>query len=237
MTRFSEIDIIRGFALVLMILYHFFWDLDFFGILPLDHSLYSSTVSIVPITFLAIVGVSLSITYDRYKFQKPFLNALLILVCGICLSALSFLALPHMPIYFGVLHCIGVSMLLCLLLIRLRTDVLFVASLAIIVSSFVLSISIPGINAFTYMLGIHSVAVTSVDYFPLLPWFGYCLLGVSIGKTLYKDGKRQFTIPELLTHNSLFSYVGKHSLGLYLIHQPVLVAALKVFMYLRYVKL
>jgi len=229
MNRFCEIDIVRGFALVLMVIYHLFYDLDYFGLFPLDHKLYAQTVVIVPILFITIVGVSLSLSSSK----KILRNSLLILVCALYLSLLSFEILPSQPIYFGILHCIAISMLLCIPLLKVNPKILFVGSLVVLVTAFVISFHIPEVNVVTYALGIHNQQIPSIDYFPLLPWFGYTLLGLSIGKILYKDRKRQFNLPKIFQKKNPLIIPGKHSLAFYLAHQPVLVVILKTFMYLK----
>jgi uncharacterized membrane protein len=74
----------------------------------------------------------------------------------------------------------------------------------------------------------------TVDYFPLFPWFGFMLLGVVVGDCLYCGNKRRFRMPDLSKYvpAKLFSWMGRHSLGIYLIHQPIIAGALSVFVLL-----
>jgi uncharacterized membrane protein len=212
-----------------MIWFHLFYDLDYFGILPLDHKLYAETVVVVPILFISIVGVSLSLSSAKGILR----NSLLILACALYLSLLSFEILPKQPIYFGILHCIAISMLLCIPLLKVNPKILFVGSLVILVSGFIISFNILEVNVVTYALGIHNQQITSIDYFPLLPWFGYTLLGLSIGKILYKDHERQFALPKIFQKKNLLVVPGRHSLAFYLAHQPIIVVILKTAVYLK----
>jgi uncharacterized membrane protein len=75
--------------------------------------------------------------------------------------------------------------------------------------------------------GIDPPSVTSVDYTPLFPWFGVVLIGLGAGEYLYTKGVRQFTMPAVtkLVATPL-SFLGQHSLIIYLIHQPVIILLL-----------
>jgi uncharacterized membrane protein len=222
--HFIEIDIIRGIAIILMIIYHLMWDLNYFGIVPMDKNFYSETVIIIPILFLTIVGVSLSIAYTRHGTKKAFKHSFIILICASIVSFFSFILLPAEPVYFGILHCIGISILLALPLLRINPKLLMGASFIMLASGFFISLQISQLNFFTYMIGIHNQTIASIDYFPLLPWFGVVLFGVSLGGILYKDGKRQFPFPDVSHHKPVkaVTWMGKHSLAIYIAHQPVI---------------
>jgi len=72
----------------------------------------------------------------------------------------------------------------------------------------------------------------TIDYFPLLPWLGVCLLGIALGDIMYKDNKRRFPLPDLSKYrpSKLFSWLGQHSLAIYLLHQPVIAGVLFLFL-------
>ena len=80
--------------------------------------------------------------------------------------------------------------------------------------------------SFPYLLifGFRPSDLSMMDYFPILPWFGIVLIGIFFGKTLYPGYKRSFNIVEL-SDNSIIkfiSYLGRQSLVIYIIHQPIL---------------
>jgi uncharacterized membrane protein len=86
------------------------------------------------------------------------------------------------------------------------------------------------------VLGFHQANVWqyTVDYFPLIPWFGVSLLGVVMGDLLYCGDRRRFRMPDLSKYRpvKVFQWAGQHSLGIYLFHQPVIAGALALFVIL-----
>jgi uncharacterized membrane protein len=183
------------------------------------------------------VGVSLSISYDKKGTDKIIPNARLISFCAVGITLVSLVVLPKQPIYFGILHCIGMSMFLSIPLLKLKAKYLMMGSLITLITGYIISFNISQVNFIVYMLGTHNQTISAIDYFPLLPWFGYALLGISLGKILYKDGERQFQLPKIFRKPNILEVPGKHSLEFYLLHQPIIVIALKIFMYMRYVKI
>jgi uncharacterized membrane protein len=238
--RFIELDILRGLALLFMIVLHFFWDLDYFGILPLNEEVYSLNI-IVPVIFFLLVGVCQAVNHNKYQdqprkmFFRTIQRGLWILNLGMLLTLLTAVFLPDRPILFGVLHCIGCCIILSSVLLRLKSTNVILATLVIVTGlavGFFFSAEDP--NMAELAAGIHEpeVAAHTIDYFPILPWFGVCLLGIALGNILYKDNKRRYPLPDLskFTPTKLFSWLGQHSLAIYLIHQPIIAGCLTLFL-------
>ncbi len=234
--RFIELDILRGCALLFMIILHLFWDLDYFGILALNTQFYSLNI-IVPVLFFLLVGICQAVNNNKYQKQPRILyyrtlqRGLWILNLGMLLTLLTSVFLPDRPILFGVLHCIGCCIILSTVLLRFRSTNLILATLVIVTGlalGFFYTTENP--NMAELATGIHepNVAAQTIDYFPILPWFGVCLLGITIGNVLYKDNKRRCPIPDLSKYKptKLFSWMGQHSLAIYLVHQPVIAGVL-----------
>jgi uncharacterized membrane protein len=80
-------------------------------------------------------------------------------------------------------------------------------------------------------LGLRPDGYTALDYRPLLPGFGVTLLGICLGNLLYRREGRRFPLPDLsrLAPITFLSFLGRHSLTIYLVHQPILIAHLILF--------
>ena len=83
-------------------------------------------------------------------------------------------------------------------------------------------------------LGIYPKAIDMVDYYPLIPWFGVVLLGIAVGKWIYPNGTRLFSLPDLGGNaiSKALRYLGRNSLVVYLVHQPVLIGLLMAYTFI-----
>ena len=240
--RFIELDLLRGFALIIMILGHILWDLDYFNLIPMNSTIYALLQKIVPPLFFILVGMSIiagkkkkQLTPDEEKKYNEALiiRGLKIFNLGMFLTIASLLVMPQRPVFFGVLHCIGLSIVLCAFFLKYRLYNVFLAG-AIFFTSLVLSnitISNPSLLHLIFGICPADIWKYTVDYFPLIPWFGFTLFGVAIGHFMYCGETRRVRIPDLSKYKpaKLFSWIGQHSLAIYLLHQPVIAGALYVF--------
>jgi len=241
--RFIEIDMLRGFAIIIMIIGHVFWDLDYFGLMPMNDGIYDILKIIVQPMFFLLVGISLVLskkkieqmkTYDQNEFDKRLVfRGLKIFGLGIIFTIITLIFIPERPIFFGVLHCIGLSIILSVPFLKIRKyNLLFVVT--ILFASYVISgYSMESPTILHLALGIHQSNIGSytIDYFPLLPWFGICILGIILGDFLYSGNERKFKIPDISRYRpiKIFQWCGQHSLIIYLLHQPIIAAAISVF--------
>ena len=234
--RFIELDILRGFAILFMIILHLFWDLDYFGILPLNKNFYSLNI-IVPVMFFLLVGICQAVNNNKYQNQpkkmyiRTVQRGLWILNLGMLFTLLTAVFLPDRPILFGVLHCIGCCIILSVPFLKFKSTNAVFATLIIIagiaIGTFFM---VENANFFQLAAGFHQsdIAAHTIDYFPILPWFGVCLIGITLGNILYKDNKRRFSLPDLSKYKptKIFSWLGQHSLAIYLVHQPIIAGVL-----------
>ena len=135
--RFMELDILRGFAILFMIILHLFWDLDYFGILPLNKNFYSLNI-IVPVIFFLLVGICQAVNNNKYHNQpkkmyfRTIQRGLWILNLGMLFTLLTAVFLPDKPILFGVFHCIGCCIILSAPFLRFKSTNAILATLIII---------------------------------------------------------------------------------------------------------
>jgi uncharacterized membrane protein len=234
--RVWKIDCLRGIAVVMMIIFHILYDMYYFSGYPF--ALYSgfwwlfarATAGI----FVFLVGISLTLSYSRARPRlsgqgltiKYLKRGLKIFGWGLLITAITWLFLADRgAIWFGVLHLIGISIILARPLLRFERLNLVLGLLFICVGSYLYTV----IFMFPWLLplGLRPAAFYSLDYLPIFPWFGIVLLGMFIGKRLFPDGRRKsnknLRMPKAARH---VCFLGRHSLLVYLLHQPVLVAVI-----------
>ena len=236
--RFWEVDSLRGLAIIMMITYHFLFDLTFFGIYSFD--VYSGFLwvfaRITAFTFIFIMGVSLTLSNSRAQitgkyrewglFKKYLKRGLKIFSLGLLITLTTWIFIPQEFIIFGVLHFIGISIILSYVFLKSKYLNLFLGIGLILLGIY--------LGNFTFdfnwlvWLGFIPNNLDTVDYFPLIPWFGVVLIGLFFGGLLYKNYQRQFKIPDLSKNYfvKIFSFLGRNSLIIYLIHQPILIIIL-----------
>jgi uncharacterized membrane protein len=236
-SRFWEIDVLRGVAILMMITYHLFFDLAFFRIYPIDLGSLPILVFLYPIgtLFLLLVGISLTISYSRaserltaWQLRRKFIfRGLFIFAGGMVITLATWLYLPGEFIVFGVLHCIGISIILAYPFIELRMTALLLGVICIIAGIFLLA-TVTVDFPWLLWLGFTPRNFTTLDFFPLLPWFGVVLVGIFLGLSLYQGYTRKFSFPDYSDKKIVkgVGFLGRHSLLIYFIHQPILLALL-----------
>lgn len=226
--RFYEIDLLRGTAIIMMIFFHFLYDLRLFGVYSLESELFWWFFPRLIVTiFLLLVGVSLTLSYSRVRprkaVKKYLLRGLNIFSLGLLITLATWLFIGKGFIMFGILHCIGLSIILACPLLRYRNVNLYLGTAFIFLGWYLATFRFD--FSWLMWLGFIPSRFTSMDYVPLLPWFGVVLLGLFFGHSLYPQGKRKFKIKEIKNPlTNLLAMLGRNSLLIYLLHQPMLIA-------------
>ena len=238
--RFWEIDFLRGIAILLMIVYHLVFDLNYFSLYTTDLDSLPVLLFLYPIstTFLLLVGISLTVSYSRaqQKLSKRHLPLKFlkrgagVFGLGLIITIVTWVYPHNGFIMFGVLHCIGLSILLAYPFIRFRNLPLILGVLCIILGVFLRIIVVVDFPWLLW-LGFVPTHFYTLDYFPLLPWFGVVLIGIFLGNSLYQDNTRKFSLKD---HSQLFvsrglCFLGRHSLVIYLLHQLIIVGLLYLY--------
>ena len=234
--RFWEVDLLRGVAVVLMISYHFIFDLDYLKIHEIDaaHGLPLILARTTVALFLILVGLSVSLSHSRAQmlgqdgrfFGRLAERSAWILTLALAISAVTYLALGKGFIVFGILHLIGLSLLLVYPFIGLDRRIFLFGIIFIMLGMYFKGISVD--YPWLLWLGIAPMDFYSLDYVPLFPWFGVVLMGMGIGDVLYPDYQRSVELPDLSCNRlvRLFSILSRHSLAIYLMHQPLILVLL-----------
>lgn len=232
--RSLALDAARGGAVVAMALFHLTWDLGHFGYI--DAAIpFSATVKAfghaIAFAFLAIAGLSLVLSQDRPGARARFWRRLaLVLGAAALVSAGTYAAFPDRFVFFGILHCIALSSLLAAPLLRVSSwKLTFALALAAGAAPLVLKSTLFDAPAL-WWVGLSTVEPLTNDYRPLLPWSGALLLGVAAGQWLREArlARKAPAASGLAPARSALrplAFLGRHSLLIYLVHQPLLFAA------------
>lgn len=232
--RFWEIDFLRAIAVIMMIIFHALYDFNYFNIYKFNVNagfwLYfaRATASI----FIFLVGISLILSFSKAKnnsYSKYFKKGLKVFFLGLIISLVTYLFLEKGFIIFGILHFIGISVILSYPFLKLKRLNLVLGVVLILIGIYLNEFQF----SFNWLLwaGLKPQNFYTLDYFPLLPWFGVVLFGIFFGNALYKDYKRRFKLPNLTKFSIIrkLCFVGQNSLIIYLIHQPILIILLYIF--------
>ena len=232
--RFWEVDLLRGVAILLMVLYHLVFDLNYFAVYDIDVSsgFWLAVARAAASLFLLLVGLSLTLSHSRARLlgqEDRFRLRLLkrsawILGLALGITLVTYLFIGKGFIVFGVLHLIGLSLLLAYPFLRLKRANIIFGLLFILLGIYLQNISV----GFPWLLwlGLAPPDFYSVDYFPVFPWFGVILVGMGLGSQLYPGYRRRIPVPDLSASPFVraLAFLGRNSLAIYLIHQPVMIA-------------
>jgi uncharacterized membrane protein len=234
--RIWEIDLLRGLAIILMVGYHLLLDLgEFRGIkrfLGFSTDLTSTAWTIAQLffagLFVVLSGISGTLSRNNVRRGLRLLAVALALTLGTYLIAVWLhLFDPADTIIFGILHCLAVSMLLYGAVFK-KVSAAANALCGAAVMGLAALLPIAG-KAFSIRsnwlipFGLPSQSFSSLDYFPLIPWFGVFLIGAALGKSAYAS--RQSLLPWRLPA-TFVNIAGRHSLLIYIVHQPVIMGLL-----------
>ncbi len=220
--RLVALDAARGGAIVAMVAFHLTWDLGNFGYIDRNFP-YSAGVKLfghgVAIAFLFIVGVSLVVARARGAGPRAFWRRFLLIAGAAGLVSLgTYFAFPQAFVFFGILHCIALASLLAAPLLLAPWPAALLATLAAALAPMFLAS--PAFNtSWLNWIGLSTFEPLTNDYRPILPWSAAVFAGVAAAK--FWAARGWGAIGRDLKAGPL-AWLGRHSLALYLIHQPLL---------------
>ncbi len=222
------LDALRGAAVLAMIAYHFGYDLNHLGWLhqDLNHDLRWMTArSLILGSFLFSVGASHALAEAQQATAAAQGRRIARIAAAAALvTAGSWLLFPRSAIWFGTLHAIAVMSALLLLLRKLPLGAwpALLLGIATIVIGNLYAHPLFDQPALAW-IGLMTHAPRTEDYVPLLPWFGVCLIGQG-AMSLYL--RRPAPRPAGARLPRWLLWPGRHSLAIYLLHQPILLGIL-----------
>ena len=206
------IDFLRGLAVLLMIIFHLVFDLNYFQFVRitfLDNPYWIVFGRSVLILFLICVGMGLAIVHkEGIKWNLVKRRFYKIGGWALVITIVTYILFPKNFIFFGVLHCIAFTSLAGVFFVK-RPKLSLLLCLILVIPDLIFQ---PTLIPISEWLG-----VTSADYIPFYPWMGIVLLGI------YLESINFHKIP--LKRNFLlktFETIGKHSLKIYILHQPII---------------
>src|SRR5690606_23397783 len=231
--RIDAIDIARGAALVAMAIYHFAWDLEFFGYVPASMTAvggWKLFARCIASSFLFLVGVSLFLGHaNGIRWRGYWRRLAMVAGAALAISVATYIAVPDGFIFFGILHQITLASVLGLLFLRLPAAVTLIVAAAVIAAPHYLRSPFFD-DPWWWWTGLSENRPRSNDYVPVFPWFGAVLAGIAAARIAEQTGlfAKLTTLRAPLWAWPLV-FGGRHSLAVYLIHQPVLIALIWLF--------
>ena len=245
MERITWVDALRGIAIVLMVIYHFFFDLFYYRLadIPLEDIGWVIFQRVIATLFLTLVGVSLVLSENAGRqakqgpkgYERHFRRALKFGGVALLITALTWIYPHYAFIQFGIIHFIALSTLIAPFFFRFGRLNAVLGIIVIAMGSFTVNITTD--NCYLFWLGLTCPSYVALDHYPIFPWFGLVLVGMAVGQKIFglsevrtgddRNKKmpqtRIFSAGPLSWLEDKLAFLGRHSLLIYVVHQVVLV--------------
>ncbi len=221
--RRQAIDVYRGVAIVAMAAYHATWDLNYYRIIEVgigvDAQWFTIQRSILT-AFLLLVGAGLWLAHKNgIDWRKFWRREAILVAAALGVSAVTWFQFGDYFAYFGVLHAIALSSLLALPLVRAPLWAAIGVAIGVLFLPAVFSSELFNTRWLAW-IGFFTAVPETADLVPMFPWFGVVLLGL-IGMRL-GEAAPAFTWSSRAIWARTLAWIGRWSLIIYLVHQPLL---------------
>ena len=228
MRRYDEIDILKGIAVICMIIFHFFYFPNQYGFKEIKYDTFTlkTIAKVAQIIFITCVGINLVFARNKNKDNNVHLQRIFkVGFYAILMSIFTYIVFKDNYVKFGILHFVAFSSLLLFVYVD---DIEMMKLLAtIFLTLYVMNKLKPDIfrsvpQPYAFIMGFYNDRYNAIDHFPILPWILLICLGTFIGHYLLNNN---IDTPEYLINNNvsnILKSIGKKSLEIYAIHWIVL---------------
>ncbi len=233
--RMEVIDFCRSISIIAMIIYHFAYDLGQFGFIDLNNVMkgpWKIFAILIGTSFLFISGFSFWIMIKERFNKNSYIKRLIILSSSsFIITIVTYFYLGNSFIFFGILHLLATCSLLGLIIFKLPYFILiFLSIIFFILPQFYQSDFFE--PKYLAWIGFYGKSTGSADFYPLLPWSSSFIMGIAISKIIskkkYFENLNKIENKNNFIKNSLL-WSGRNSLLIYLIHQPILVGLIYLY--------
>ncbi len=225
--RYQKLDVIRGGALIGMILFHANYILE--EVFYIQTLLFSSLFwyilgKSVAITFIFVSGISFFLSVQDKNIDPIIHNALkkcfILTAIAISISIITYLFFYDQRISWGIIHFFAIATLIGLIFVRLWS---WNISIGIVWIIFGYSLSQMSIDTDLLIpIGLTPMDYYSADYYPIFPWFGYYLIGYGVASSLYRYWYFARIFSSSVSIMQPIAFIGRYSLLIYILHVPIL---------------
>lgn len=214
-SRIWEIDLLRVVAITLMVIFHTVYDLNEFVGMNID---YESTPwflvgKVSALMFIFVSGISSVLSKNSFKRGTQ------VFLMGMVITITTFIIMRDEYIRFGILHFLGVSMILSIPLRKLNNiSLLLLSTVSIFLGLWLGRVTINTI--FLLPFGVMYPGFVTMDYYPVFPYSGIFIMGIAFGNKLYLDRRESLFGRKI--NLGFLNWISSHSLFIYLVHQPVI---------------
>tara|TARA_B100000214_G_scaffold215900_1_gene156865 strand:- start:4831 stop:5553 length:723 start_codon:yes stop_codon:yes gene_type:complete len=228
MKRYEEIDVLKGVAVICMIIFHFFYFPNQYGFKEIEYNTITLKIiaKVAQIIFITCVGINLVFAKKKTNDASYHLKRIGKIACyAILMSLFTYYVFQERYVKFGILHFVAFSSLLLFTFVdNVETMKVITTILALL---FVLNKIKPELfriipSPLAFISGFYNDRYSAVDHFPILPWGFLICLGVFIGHYLLNN---EINTPNYIKNNpvsEVLKNIGKRSLEIYAVHWAIL---------------
>jgi uncharacterized membrane protein len=209
-TRYEIIDHLKAVAVIMMVFFHLFFDLDNFGFVSIDYKVdtfWNMQPKIIIAIFLLSVGMSLRIVHGKgIKWRSFWKRFFKLAILALIISGVTYQVFPGRWVYMGIIHNIAITSLIGLLFLKIPRISGAVGAAIIFPSAF-----------YDYTYPFISLSTRAVDHVAILPWGGFVLIGILLHElNFHKIKIKNYRGKKVIL------FLGQQSLPIYFIHQMIL---------------